>query len=102
MQLLLFWNPICESYICYARKKNMFDSSRGIIYDTIMKTYKIVIDTNVIMPTLKLRNVYSFKLLSIIDDDRFHIIISVLPILNYEDAIKREKSKIGLNHDEFN
>lgn len=62
-----------------------------------MKKYKIVIDTNVIVSALKSRNGYSFKLLSIIDDKRFQISISVPLILEYEDAIKREKSKIGLN-----
>jgi putative PIN family toxin of toxin-antitoxin system len=60
-----------------------------------MKKYKIVIDTNVIVSALKSRNGYSFKLLSIIDDKRFQISISVPLILEYEDAIKREKSKIG-------
>jgi putative PIN family toxin of toxin-antitoxin system len=63
-----------------------------------MKSYNIVIDTNVIVSALKSRNGYSFKLLSIIDDDRLYISISVPLILEYEDAIKREKSKIGLNH----
>jgi putative PIN family toxin of toxin-antitoxin system len=67
-----------------------------------MKSYKIVIDTNVIVSALKSRNGFSFKLLSIIDDDSLHISISVPLILEYEDAIKREKSKIGLNHDDIN
>jgi putative PIN family toxin of toxin-antitoxin system len=62
-----------------------------------MKKYKIVIDTKVIVSALKSRNGYSFKLLSIIDDKRFQFSISVPLILEYEDAIKREKSKIGLN-----
>ncbi|TSA30727.1 MAG: putative toxin-antitoxin system toxin component, PIN family [Ignavibacteriales bacterium] len=66
-----------------------------------MKTYKIVIDTNVIVSALKSRNGYSFKLLSIIDDVRFHMSISVPLILEYEDAIKREKSKIGLDHSDI-
>ena len=66
-----------------------------------MKKYKIVIDTNVIVSALKSRNGYSFKLLSIIDDKRFQISISVPLILEYEDAIKREKSKIGLNNEDI-
>jgi len=65
-----------------------------------MKLYKIVIDTNVIVSALKSRNGYSFKLLSIIDDERFYISISVPLILEYEDAIKRERSKIGLNYED--
>jgi len=67
-----------------------------------MKLYKIVIDTNVIVSALKSRNGFSFKLLSIIDDDRLHISISVPLILEYEDAVKREKSKIGLSHEDIN
>ena len=66
-----------------------------------MKKYKIVIDTNVIVSALKSRNGYSFKLLSIIDDKRFQFSISVPLILEYEDAIKREKSKIGLNNEDI-
>ena len=66
-----------------------------------MKIHKIVVDTNVIVSALKSRNGYSFKLLSIIDDERFHISISVPLILEYEDAIKRDKSKIGFNLDDI-
>ena len=66
-----------------------------------MKMYKIVIDTNVIVSALKSRNGYSFRLLSIYDDERFHISISVPLILEYEDAIKREKSKIGLINEDI-
>jgi predicted nucleic acid-binding protein len=56
-----------------------------------VKTYKVVFDTNVIVSNFKSRNGYSFKLLSIIDDERLNISISVPPILEYKDAIIREK-----------
>ncbi len=62
-----------------------------------MKKYKIVIDTNVIVSALKSRNGFSFKLLSTIDDERFKVFISVPVILEYEDAIKRNKTKIKLS-----
>ncbi|MBZ0178544.1 MAG: putative toxin-antitoxin system toxin component, PIN family [Melioribacteraceae bacterium] len=62
-----------------------------------MKKRKIVIDTNVIVSALKSRNGFSYKLLSIIDDERFRAFISVPVILEYEDAIKRSKTKIKLN-----
>lgn len=77
------------------------DNNGGIVYNTIMKMYKIVIDTNVIVSALKSRNGYSFKLLSIIDDERFHISISVPIILEYEDSIKREKTKIELSKEDI-
>lgn len=67
-----------------------------------MKTLKIVIDTNVIVSALKSKNGFSYKLLSIIDDKRFDIFISVPLILEYEDAIKRSKSKIKLRVAEIN
>ena len=65
-----------------------------------MKMYKIVIDTNVIVSALKSRNGYSFGLLSLIDDARFKIYISVPLILEYEDAVKRNKSKIKLSQED--
>jgi putative PIN family toxin of toxin-antitoxin system len=61
-----------------------------------MKKYNIVIDTNVLVSALRSRNGYSFKLLSIIDDERFKVFISVPIILEYEDAFKREKTNIKL------
>lgn len=67
-----------------------------------MKRLKIVIDTNVIVSALKSKKGFSFKLLSIIDDERFDVSISVPLILEYEDAIKRSKSKIKLNVSEIN
>jgi len=66
-----------------------------------MKTLKIVIDTNVIISALKSRNGFSFKLLSIIDDKRFRVFISVPLILEYEDVIKRSKSQIKLSFTEI-
>jgi putative PIN family toxin of toxin-antitoxin system len=66
-----------------------------------MRKYKIVIDTNVLVSALKSRNGFSFKLLSIIDDERFEVNISVPLIIEYEDAIKREKTKIGLSYEDL-
>jgi len=66
-----------------------------------MKRYKIVIDTNVVVSALKSRNGFSYKLLSIIDDKRFKVFISVPVILEYEDAIKRNKTKIKLRKSEL-
>ena len=62
-----------------------------------MKKYRIVIDTNIIVSALKSKNGFSYNLLSIIDDDRFKVSISVPVILEYEDAVKRNKTKIKLN-----
>lgn len=67
-----------------------------------MAKHRIVIDTNVIVTALRSRNGFSFKLLSIIDDSRFEVSISVPLILEYEDALKREKSKIKLSKSDIN
>ena len=66
-----------------------------------MKKYKIAIDTNIIVSALRSRNGYSFKLLSIIDDERIKVFISVPVVLEYEDAIKREKSNIRFRKSEI-
>lgn len=66
-----------------------------------MKIYKIVIDTNIIVSALKSRNGFSFDLLSRIDDERFKVFISVPLILEYEDALKRNKSKIKLTRSDI-
>lgn len=66
-----------------------------------MKKCKVVIDTNVIVSALRSRNGFSFKLLSIIDDERFKVFISVPIILEYEDAIKRDKANIKLRKAEI-
>lgn len=67
-----------------------------------MKKIKIVIDTNVIVSALKSRNGFSFKLLSIIDDKRLEVFISVPLVLEYEDAVKRRKTNIKLSTTEIN
>ncbi|VEN74060.1 conserved hypothetical protein [Candidatus Desulfarcum epimagneticum] len=50
---------------------------------------KIVIDTNVLVAALRSRRVASFKLVSILPNDKFSISISVPLVLEYEDALKR-------------
>lgn len=67
-----------------------------------MKKYKIVIDTNVIVSSLRSKRGYSYKLLSIIDDGRIKVFISVPVVLEYEDAIKRKKSDIKFKKSEIN
>ena len=57
--------------------------------------YSIVIDTNVIISALKSNKGASFKLISLLTENKFKINISVPLILEYEEIIKREiNSKI--------
>jgi putative PIN family toxin of toxin-antitoxin system len=66
-----------------------------------MKKYKIGIDTNVIVSSLRSKRGFSYKLLSILSDKRMQVSISVPVILEYEDAIKREKLNIKYKKSEL-
>ncbi|MBL1213337.1 MAG: putative toxin-antitoxin system toxin component, PIN family [Ignavibacteriae bacterium] len=62
---------------------------------------RFVIDANIIGSASKSKNGFSFKLLSMIDDKRFQVFISVPLILEYEDAVKRNSSDIKLSSTEI-
>ena len=66
-----------------------------------MKSYRIVIDTNVMVAALKSKRGASYKLLSIIDQDKFQISISVPLIIEYEYALKRTDLNILLTDSEI-
>jgi len=53
---------------------------------------KIVIDTNVLVASLRSRRGASFKLVSFLPSNKFSIAISVPLIFEYEDALKRLES----------
>ena len=60
-----------------------------------------MIDTNVMVAALKSKRGASFKLLSIIDQDKFQISISVPLIIEYEYALKRTDLNILLTDSEI-
>ena len=66
-----------------------------------MKSYRIVLDTNVMVAALKSKRGASYKLLSIIDQDKFQISISVPLIIEYEYALKRTDLNILLTESEI-
>ena len=66
-----------------------------------MKSDRIVIDTNVMVAALKSKRGASYKLLSIIDQDKFQISISVPLIIEYEYALKRTDLSILLTESEI-
>jgi len=66
-----------------------------------MKQYKIVLDTNVIVAALKSKRGASYKLLSIIDEGKFQISISVPLLFEYEDVLKRGNLNINLGSEEI-
>jgi putative PIN family toxin of toxin-antitoxin system len=57
---------------------------------------RIVLDTNVIVAGLRSRNGASFKLLSIIDDQRLKLSVSVPLVIEYEEILRREQKKLRL------
>ncbi len=62
--------------------------------------YKIVLDTNVLVTALLSKNGASFKLLSMIGDDRIELALSTPLVKEYEDVLYRKK--FSLNHDDIN
>jgi putative PIN family toxin of toxin-antitoxin system len=52
---------------------------------------KIVIDTNVLFASLKSRRGASYKLVSLLPEERFSVAISVPLIIEYEDVLRRGK-----------
>jgi putative PIN family toxin of toxin-antitoxin system len=62
-----------------------------------MKNYLIVIDTNVILSALRSTKGASFKLLSIIDENKFEFSLSVPLFIEYESVAKRNPEKLGLS-----
>jgi len=70
---------------------------RGIIYNTIMKKYSIVLDTNVIIAALRSKKGASFKLVSLLEYNKFILNISVPLILEYESIVVRELNHIKIN-----
>jgi len=58
----------------------------------------IVIDTCVLISALRSRNGASFKLLSLIDSNKFTFFLSVPLLLEYESVAKRMSRNLGLTH----
>ena len=58
----------------------------------------IVIDTCVLISALRSRNGASFKLLSLIDSNKFTFFLSVPLVLEYESVAKRMSRNLGLTH----
>lgn len=68
---------------------NKFDKRIGTAYNTNMD---IVIDTNVIVSALQSSLGYSFKLISMLPEEKFRINISVPLVLEYEAQLKKHLS----------
>lgn len=67
-----------------------------------MKRLEVVIDTNVLVSTLKSKRGASFKVLTLIGQSKFDINLSVPLILEYEDVAKRLIGETALNEEDIN
>ncbi|MBC8870037.1 MAG: putative toxin-antitoxin system toxin component, PIN family [Planctomycetes bacterium] len=66
-----------------------------------MTVPQIVLDTNVLVSALRSRRGASFRLLSLVDSDAFEINVSVPLVLEYEDVLRREISKLTVSQDDI-
>lgn len=66
-----------------------------------MKTYQVVLDTNVLLTALRSKKGASYKLLTLIDSGRFKINLSVPLVLEYEDILKRDIPGTDLSNKEI-
>jgi putative PIN family toxin of toxin-antitoxin system len=62
-----------------------------------MKTFQIVIDTNVLVSALRSKRGASFRLLRLLGDSRFEINLSVPLVIEYEKAAKGTVRRGGLS-----
>lgn len=63
--------------------------------------YQIVIDTNVILAGLRSKKGASYKLLTLLNDQRFQLNVSATLIFEYEEILKREHQQLGLTTEDI-
>ena len=66
-----------------------------------MSKHQVVADTNVFVTALRSQFGASYKLLSLIDKDKFKLNLSVPLALEYEEVAKRMMGEIALNEQEI-
>jgi putative PIN family toxin of toxin-antitoxin system len=62
-----------------------------------MNPYQIVIDTNVMVAGLRSKRGASYKLLTMLKDERWQVNVSITLIFEYEEVLKRERASLGLS-----
>lgn len=66
-----------------------------------MRLYQIVLDTNVLLAGLRSRRGASYKLLTMLNDSRLELNISITLVFEYEEILKREKDQLGLSDEDI-
>jgi putative PIN family toxin of toxin-antitoxin system len=69
----------------------------GIVYNTNMAPFQVVLDTNVLVAALRSKRGASYRLLNLLGDRRFDINVSVPLVLEYEKAAKGNVRRGGLS-----
>jgi putative PIN family toxin of toxin-antitoxin system len=62
-------------------------------------SFRIVLDTNVLVAALRSRRGASFRLLGLIGTGRFDIVVSVPLVLEYEEAMLRAAADVGFDRE---
>ncbi len=62
---------------------------------------QIVIDTNVLLAGLRSKRGASYKLLTILNSERWQLNISTTLVIEYEEILKREKDQLTLTFEEI-
>lgn len=60
--------------------------------------FQVIIDTNVLLSALRSNRGASYRLLSLIGDERWQLNLSVPLLLEYEDVLKRPQAGLSLTH----
>lgn len=66
-----------------------------------MKKYSVVLDTNVLISALRSKKGASFRLISLLVQDKFKINISVPLILEYESIITKELDNLNIDRNDI-
>ncbi len=77
------------------------DSAFGIIYNTSMSAYHIVLDTNVLIAALRSRRGAAHRLLLLVGSEKFTLHVSVPLVLEYEDAALRLVGQSALTSEDI-
>ena len=62
---------------------------------------RIVLDTNVLVSALRSQRGASYKILSLVGNGLFDIVLSVPLVFEYESATKRQSRQVGLTHQDI-
>jgi putative PIN family toxin of toxin-antitoxin system len=64
--------------------------------------YQIVLDTNVLLAGLRSNRGASYKLLTLLNNQRWQLNVSTALIFEYEEVLKKERTQLGLSLDDIN